>query len=97
MESFEILEAAWNQEIDFIRNNSKARAWHSGAGRHNTFGSNKLADGRTVICEVILGKQLRVSIPATEQLRPDYNREHSASFTRNLPHDLQQLMKGTRV
>lgn len=103
MDNFAKLEAAWNKQIDIMRNNPYIRKWYEGFRNSNSFTTDKTPDNRTVICEVLSGKQLKVTIKAleieslSEIDRIKYNAEHSASFTRNLPHDLKQLMKGTRV
>lgn len=97
MIKFETLEFYFNKYCDTIRNVPNANYFFKGIGHKNT-GYSESAEHGTVIYQTNDSKQLSVLIVPLVDGKftndPQYNWEHGASLTRNLPHDIQRLMKG---
>jgi hypothetical protein len=100
MENIDVLQRYWDMRIDMIRNDYMTRTAYAGLfhGRHDgivAFSMRESCNGKQIYWELIAGKQLRVTVlPPEAPLDPNYNREFGASLTKNIPHDIQRLLKG---
>ncbi len=93
--SYDLLDQLWNAEIERIRSSRPLKQWLAGTRSANTANySSKLEDGTPVAAETLEGKQLRITLLIREDADPKANLEACPSLTRNLPHDLQRIMKG---
>ena len=102
MISIEVLEKHFDEYCENIRTNPKIRAWFTGIGPTDTFFSHNLENGDMFICEIELGKRLTLSYFVGFKLPSEVShecfnreRESASTLTRNLPHDIQRLIKGT--